>query len=78
MCWSHTKAPGDATLNTKKIRKRDKGGKAVRFGGKGRLTDKVIDALQVFYGGAIRNHKKDLWAVYYHSVSTDLQPQHNH
>ena len=29
----------------------------MRFGGKGRLTDKVIDALQVFYGGAFGSIK---------------------
>ena len=85
-CVGHIQKRLGTQLRTrKKSGKRDKDGKAVRFGGKGRLTDKVIDALQVFYGGAIRNHKNDLqgmeqaiWAVYYHSVSTDLQPQHNH
>ena len=41
----------------KKMGKKDKDGKAVRFGGKDHLTDKVIDGLQVFYGGSIRTIK---------------------
>ena len=85
-CVGHVQKRLGTQLRTlKKSGKKDKNGKAVRFGGRGRLTDKSIDALQVFYGGAIRNHKNDLqgmeqaiWAVYHHSVSTDLEPQHEY
>lgn len=53
-------------------------------GGKGRLTDKVIDQLTIYYGNAIRQHKDDLsdmrkavWAVYFHTRSTDSEPLHS-
>ena len=78
-CVGHVQKWLGTQLRTlKKSGKRDRKGKVVRFGGKGRLTDKVIDALQVYYGGAIPNSKNDIegmeqaiWAVYYHSISTD-------
>lgn len=51
--------------------------------GKGRLTDAVIDNLQVYYGNAIRNNpnmldnmKRAVWATYFHKLSTDKNPQH--
>lgn len=51
--------------------------------GKGRLTDAVIDSLQVYFGKAIRGNtddvnkmKKATWATYYHKLSTDAKPQH--
>ena len=50
---------------------------------KGVFSDKTIDLLQTYYGNAIRSHVEDLegmkracWAVFYHSVSTDGNPQH--
>lgn len=56
-------------------------GKSV--GGKGRLTDSVIDKLTVYYGNAIREHKNSLcdmrkavWAIYFHTRSTDSEPLH--
>ena len=59
--------------------------KPVRFGGKGRLTDHNIDQLQVFHGSAICNHRnyltgmeRAIWAVFFHSVSTDSNPQHQY
>lgn len=52
--------------------------------GKGRLTDKVIDKLTVYYGNAIRQHqnnfaemRKAVWAVYYHTRSCDAEPLHS-
>ena len=60
-CVGHVQKRLGTQLRTlKKSGKRDREEKVVRFGGKGRLTDKVIDALQVYYGGAIRNNKNDL------------------
>ena len=59
--------------------------KAVKepIGGRGRLTDKRIDQLTNYYGRAIKDHAGDLdgmeqavWATYYHSISTDEDPQH--
>lgn len=51
---------------------------------KGVLSNKTIDLLQTYYGNAIRSHVGDLegmkracWAVFYHSISTDDNPQHH-
>ena len=53
------------------------------IGGKGRLTDKVIDSLQVYYGQAIRSNnscveemKGAIMAIWNHIGSTDQDPQH--
>lgn len=47
------------------------------------IRNETIDLLQTYYGNAIRSHSNDLkgmtaacWAVYYHSVSYDEDPQH--
>ncbi|GFW75685.1 uncharacterized protein TNCV_4428681 [Trichonephila clavipes] len=52
-------------------------------GGKGRLTDSLIDKLAYYYGNAIRCYstsvkemRKDIWAVWGHSCSTDDEPMH--
>ena len=68
------------TMKGKKL----KDGKTV--GGKGRLTDKVIDRMQNFFGQAIRNNsglkesmKKDILAILKHMVKDDtlyLDQQH--
>ena len=51
--------------------------------GQGRLTDKKIDSLQNYYGQAIRrncenldNMRRDVWAIFFHTISTDDCPQH--
>lgn len=51
--------------------------------GKNRLTDSAIDRLQNYYGLAIRqnvdsveNMKKAVWAVYFHTLSTNEEPSH--
>ncbi|GFU25628.1 uncharacterized protein TNCV_3621941 [Trichonephila clavipes] len=48
-----------------------------------RLTDAEIDKLQRYYGLAIRNNsgnlsamKQAIWAIFFHKISTDLNPQH--
>ena len=53
------------------------------IGGKGRLTYKRIDEMQVYYGLAIRRNKNDVdgmyeavWATLDHLWSTDEQPNH--
>lgn len=57
----------------------------VKVGGKGGLTKSKYEILQKFYGNAIRAHAGDIdgmvdacWALYYHTVSTDAEPQHDH
>jgi len=54
------------------------------FGGKGKLTGKLIDDLSLYFGLAIRrnhnsivNMKKEIWATLYHKISTDDNPQHD-
>lgn len=69
-------------------RKHDLRGKKLNdgkpIGGKGRLTDAVIDKLTVYYGNAIRKHSHSakemqaaVWAIFYHKRSTDKEPLHN-
>ena len=55
----------------------------IKWGGKGCLTNAVIESLTVYFGGAIRNFPRDvdgmfqaIWAVFHHSISDD--DQHNH
>lgn len=54
------------------------------IGGRGRLTNALIDEMQSYYGNAIRNNSasvKDMteaiWAIWYHKASTDEKPQHH-
>ncbi|GFX49611.1 uncharacterized protein TNCV_4902531 [Trichonephila clavipes] len=53
------------------------------IGGKGRLTDSLIDKLAHYYGNAIRCNSKSvkemrkaIWAVWGHSCSTDDEPMY--
>ena len=57
----------------------------VSLGGKGRLTEAMIDSFQNYYGSAIQRNvgnleemRKAVLAIYHHSVSTDAKPQHNY
>ncbi|GBM36432.1 hypothetical protein AVEN_234816-1 [Araneus ventricosus] len=52
--------------------------------GQGRLKDNIIDKLSVFYGIAIRQHsnyvedtRNAVWAIYFHTRSTDNEPLHS-
>lgn len=52
--------------------------------GKGRLTDSAINRLAVYYGNAIRQHsdsvtnmRKAVWAIYFHTRSSDDEPLHS-
>lgn len=54
------------------------------IGGKGRLTDKLIDSLPVYYGKAIRENSHSLpemknaaMAIWNHTRSTDEEPHHD-
>lgn len=76
-CVGHVeKRMGSRLRNLKKTNK---------LGGKGKLTDKLIKELTIFYGLAIRRHPDSVddmynavWATYYHKISTDENPQHMH
>lgn len=54
------------------------------LGGRGRLTGAAIDAVQLYYGLAIRRNasegveamKRAIWAEYFHLGSTDERPEH--
>ncbi len=55
------------------------------WSGKGRLTKKNIQTLQLYYGGAIRFHAgnlnemtKAIWAIFRHCSSTDENPHHEY
>ncbi|GFU78747.1 uncharacterized protein TNCV_1389901 [Trichonephila clavipes] len=54
------------------------------IGGKGKLTDRMIDLITTYYGNAIRQNKtclsdmrKAVWAVYFHIRSSDEEPLHS-
>jgi hypothetical protein len=54
------------------------------LGGKGRLTDGLINKLQSYYGNAIQNNLQSLkdmqtsdWAIFYHTLVTDQNPTHD-
>lgn len=57
--------------------------KEKNLGGKGGLSDAFIKTIQSYYGNAIRGHHDDIdtmqeaiWAIYYHYLSSDEDPQH--
>ena len=57
----------------------------MRMRGKRQITDKTIKLLTCYYGKAIRSNTGDcaamqdaVWAVFYHSQSTDSSPQHQY
>ena len=59
--------------------------KEKKLGGRGRLTDNVIDAMQTYYGKAIRNNKgnikamqKATLAILYHQSSTTTKTRHKY
>ena len=88
-CVSHIqKRMGTALKKLKKSGAVDEHGRVVKF--KGKLTDKTIKQLNVYYGGDIKNNKgnvdgmvKAIDASFLHSVSTDTHslhmkcPEHN-
>jgi len=63
----------------REVKKKTKG-----LGGRGKLTEKLIDKLTIFYGLAIRrnvdsvvNMRKEIWATLKHNISTNDKPQHD-
>lgn len=84
MCRPLSKENGKTRLRNFKARNKDlvlSDEKGLR--GAGRLTDKVIDPLQGYYGGAIRGDqsaldgmRKAVWAIWYHKALTNAETQH--
>ena len=70
--------------NLRNFKNKNKGRKLAdggTIGGRGRLTDAIIDSLQNYYGYAIRNHtnniegmKKAIWAIFYHCIQGENEP----
>lgn len=84
-CIGHVqKRMGTRLRNIKSSLKATKLSDKKSISGRGRLTDSEINLLQKYYGLAIqRNQKKTLmemsqavWAIYFHKLSTDQNPQH--
>lgn len=81
-CVGHVQKRMGTRLRKLKQNLKDKilsDGKTIR----GRLSDKIINELQQYYGMAIRNNANNLqemrqavWATYLHRSSTDDNPQH--
>ncbi|XP_074102194.1 uncharacterized protein LOC141529520 [Cotesia typhae] len=68
-----------------RLRKAKKASKGIGGKGEGKLTDKIINKLSLYYGLAIRRHpdsvedmKNAVLATYYHNSSTDEDPQHTY
>ncbi|XP_066590769.1 uncharacterized protein [Prorops nasuta] len=66
-----------------RLRNAKKANKGIGGKGEGKLTDKVIGELTKYYGLAIRRHpdsiadmKREIWATFYHYISTNDKPQH--
>lgn len=79
-CVGHVQKRMGSRLRAVKQKTKGLGGK-----GAGKLTNKVISDLTIYYGLAIRRNKDSLekmkaeiWAVFYHNISTDENPQHSY
>ena len=77
-CVGHVEKRMGTRLRNAKKQNKGIGGK-----GKGKLTDKVIKDLTIYYGLAIRRNsnsleemKKAVWATFFHKCSSDENPQH--
>ena len=84
-CVGHVqKRMGKALRELKKKTGRAKLQDGKTIGGRGRLTDKEIDQLQIYYGLAIRRNKgnlqqmkREVTAILEHRCSMDENPNHN-
>ncbi|GFX65550.1 uncharacterized protein TNCV_5082861 [Trichonephila clavipes] len=82
-CVGHVqKRRGTRLRKVKQMSSKLSDGKSI--GGKGRLTDRMIDLITTYYGNAIRQNKtclsdmrKAVWAVYFHIRSSDEEPLHS-
>lgn len=84
-CVGHVQKRMGSRLRTKvKAMKGKKLSDGKIISGKGRLTKKTIDSLQNYFGLAIRRNRgnlkamrKDVWATFFHRLSTDEKPNHH-
>ncbi|GFV97184.1 uncharacterized protein TNCV_3527691 [Trichonephila clavipes] len=82
-CVGHVqKRMGTRLRKLKQMSSKLSDGKSI--GGKGRLTDRMIDLITTYYGNAIRQNKtclsdmrKAVWAVYFHIRSSNEEPLHS-
>ncbi|GFX40232.1 uncharacterized protein TNCV_4318661 [Trichonephila clavipes] len=82
-CVGHVqKRMGTRLRKLKQMSSKLSDGKSI--GGKGRLTDRMIDLITTYYGNAIRQNKtclsdmqKAVCAVYFHIHSSDEEPLHS-
>lgn len=83
-CIGHIqKRVGNNLRELKKTKKKEKLSDGLPLGGRGRLSDRMIDMLQTYYGMAIRGSNADIqimarhiWAALMHRASSDDKPQH--
>ncbi|GFW77764.1 uncharacterized protein TNCV_2805111 [Trichonephila clavipes] len=83
MCWPCAKAYGHKAEKHSKMSKGIKLSDGENISGRGRLTLKEVDSIQHYYGLAIRKNlssvedvKRAIWAIYFHKLSTEDNPQH--
>ena len=85
VCWHVQKRLGKKLRGLKKKTFVDDNGQVLKlkWGGRERLTDSVIDSLAVYYGGTIRNFPGDVEsmyrttrAVFHHSLSSYEKQDH--
>ncbi|GFU19818.1 uncharacterized protein TNCV_4283521 [Trichonephila clavipes] len=83
-CVGHVqKRMGTRLRNILKMSKGIKLSDGKNISGRGRLTRKEVDSIQHYYGLAIRKNlssvedmKRAIWAIYFHKLSTEDNPQH--
>ncbi|GFX83634.1 uncharacterized protein TNCV_325831 [Trichonephila clavipes] len=83
-CVGHVQKRMDTRLrNILKMSKGIKLSDGKNISGRGRLTLKEVDSIQHYYGLAIRKNlssvedmKRAIWAIYFHKLSTEDNPQH--
>ncbi|GFU31573.1 uncharacterized protein TNCV_3539581 [Trichonephila clavipes] len=83
-CVGHVqKRMGTRMRNILKMSKGIKLSDGKNISGRGRLTLKELDSIQHYYGLAIRKNlsyvedmKRAIWAIYFHKLSTEDNPQH--
>ncbi|GFT92232.1 uncharacterized protein TNCV_246781 [Trichonephila clavipes] len=83
-CVGHVqKRMGTRLRNILKMSKGIRLSDGKNISGRGRLTLKEVDSIQHYYGLAIRKNlssvedvKRAIWAIYFHKLSTEDNPQH--
>ncbi|GFX79040.1 uncharacterized protein TNCV_3913271 [Trichonephila clavipes] len=83
MCWPCAKAYGHKAEKHSKNEQCIKLSDGKNISGRGRLTLKKVDSIQHYYGLAIcknlssvEHMKRAIWAIYFHKLSIEDNPQH--